>query len=329
MNSSSRLLLVEDEALVAEDLQQQLSGLGYVVVGWAVTAEEALELALKHRPDLVLSDIQIQGPRDGVAAAEAIQQELSTPVVFLTALADESTLQRAKLTAPFGYIVKPCTKVGLRTAIEVALERSRLEQRMHRAERLLDATLRSIGDAVITTDKSGTVTFMNRVAEAITGFDAEDCLGRDLATVFLAFNPATGETIESPVIAAVKQGETIKLERDKTLIAFGGARIPIDESCAPIRNEHDQIVGGILVFRDVTERRRQEQERERLIKELQSALAKVKTLTRLLPICAWCKKVRADDGYWQSVEAYITSHTQAEFTHGICPVCFEKQMRRA
>src|SRR4030095_8260708 len=99
---------------------------------------------------------------------------------------------------------------------------------------------------------------------------------------------------------------------------------PIDGSCAPIRDEAGQTVGNILVFRDVSERKQHEAEREKLIAELQQALASVKTLRGLLPLCPWCKQMRDDDGYWQNVEGYIQAHSDAEFTHGICPECFEK-----
>ena len=111
-------------------------------------------------------------------------------------------------------------------------------------------------------------------------------------------------------------------------MARDGTRRLIDGSCAPIRDEKGQVVGGILVFRDVSERKKHELEREKLIAELQEALANVKTLRGLLPICAWCKQIRDGDGYWQRVEEYIQAHSDAEFTRGICPGCFEKQVTK-
>ena len=326
--TNPRILVVEDEALVAENLRRCLHDLGYSVAGIADTAAEAVGLAREHKPDLVLSDIQIKGREDGTSAARTLSRELDLPVVFLTAHADDATLQRARQSGPFGYVVKPYSERDLRIAIEVALERHRLEQRVRRAERLLDATLRSIADAVIATDTLGRITFMNPVAEALTGVTAGDAVGRDLGAVFLTGNPATSQPVQNPALAVLQSSEAIAPQHDQTLVARDGARRPIGGSCAPIRDEHGQVMGGILVFRDVSERKKHEAEREQLIAKLQEALANVRTLRGLLPICAWCKQIRDYDGYWQSVEDYIQAHSNAEFTHGICPACFEKQVTK-
>jgi PAS domain S-box-containing protein len=320
--------VVEDEALVAENLRHSLHHLGYAVAGIADTAAEAVELAREHRPDLVLSDIRLKGPEDGTAAARTLSRELDVPVVFLTAHADEATLQRAWQSGPFGYVVKPYSERELRIAIEVALERYRSEKRVRRAERLLDATLRSIADAVIATDERGRITFMNAVAQALTGEDASDAVGRELGVVFLASDPLRSQPVQNPALEVIQSGEATAPQRDLTLVARGGKLRSIDGSCAPIRDEHGHVVGGILVFRDVSERKKHEVEREKLIAELQQALANVRTLRGLLPICAWCKQIRDDEGYWQTVEAYIQTHSDAEFTHGICPECFEKHVTK-
>jgi PAS domain S-box-containing protein len=316
--------VVEDEALVAENLRRCLQDLGYGVAGIADTAKEAIGLAREHKPDLVLSDIRIKGPEDGTTAARTLSRELDLPVVFLTAHADEATLKRAWQTGPFGYVVKPYSERDLRIAIEVALERHRSEKRVRSAERLLDATLRSIADAVIATDAQGRITFMNPVAEALTDCDASEAVGCELGAVFQTSEPLKGQAGPNPELSVLQSDEAAAPQKDQTLLARDGTRRPIDGSCAPIRDEAGQTVGNILVFRDVSECKQHEAEREKLIAELQQALASVKTLRGLLPICAWCKQIRDDDGYWQNVEGYIQAHSDAEFTHGICPECFEK-----
>jgi len=326
--TAPRILVVEDEALVAENLRHSLRDLGYSVAGIADTAEEAIGLAREHKPDLVLCDIRIKGPEDGTAAARTLSRELDVPVVFLTAHADEATLQRAWQTGPFGYVVKPYSERDLRIAIEIALERHRSEKRARRAERLLDATLRSIADAVIATDAQGRITFMNPVAEALTGDNANDAVGRELEASFQASEPLRSQADPNPGLAVFQSGEVTAPQKNQTLAAKDGKLRPIDGSCAPIRDEAGQTVGSILVFRDVSERKKHEVEREKLIAELQQALANVRTLRGLLPICAWCKQIRDDDGYWQGVEAYIQARSDAEFTHGICPECFEKHVTK-
>jgi AmiR/NasT family two-component response regulator len=185
-----RILVIEDEAIVAADIQDRLETLGYEVAGWGTTGAEALELARSSKPDLVLMDIMLKGPMNGIQAAHLVRVELSLPVIFLTANSDEAVLEQAKISEPFAYLLKPFEERQLRTNIEMALYKSRMER-----------------------------------------------------------------------------------------------------------------------------------ERERLMKELQDAIATIKTLSGLLPICAWCKSVRDDSGYWMRVEQYVEAHSQATFSHSVCPEC--------
>jgi len=133
MTSNARLLIVEDEEIVAFDIETTLQTLGYDVVGIVTTGEEAIATATHTKPDLVLMDIRLPGKLDGVKAAEEISQRLNIPVVYLTAHADKSTLKRAKITAPFGYILKPFQEDELETTIEIALSRHQSEERLRLA----------------------------------------------------------------------------------------------------------------------------------------------------------------------------------------------------
>ena len=117
----NNILVIEDEAIVSKDIQQSLKKLGYNIVGSASTGEKAVILALETKPDLVLMDIMLKGDMSGIDAAEQIRKKLSIPVIYLTAYADESTLEKAKVTEPYGYIIKPFKEVDLHTSIEMAL----------------------------------------------------------------------------------------------------------------------------------------------------------------------------------------------------------------
>ena len=119
--AKTSVLVVEDESIVAKDIQQSLIKLGYNVVGTASTGEKALALANELRPDIILMDIMLKGPMSGIDASAEIKKDLSIPVIFLTAYADESTLSKAKVTEPFGYIIKPFKEIDLHTSIEMAL----------------------------------------------------------------------------------------------------------------------------------------------------------------------------------------------------------------
>ncbi len=119
--AKTSVLVVEDESIVAKDIQQSLIKLGYNVVGTASTGEKALALANELRPDIILMDIMLKGPMSGIDTAAEVKKEMAIPVIFLTAYADESTLSKAKVTEPFGYIIKPFKEIDLHTSIEMAL----------------------------------------------------------------------------------------------------------------------------------------------------------------------------------------------------------------
>jgi DNA-binding LytR/AlgR family response regulator len=131
------VLVVEDESIVSKDIQHSLKKLGYNVVGAASTGEKAIELALAARPDVILMDIMLKGDMNGIEAADEIRKTCSIPVIFLTAYADESTLSKAKITEPYGYILKPFKEIDLHTTIEMAIYKHSREQEVVKERDLL------------------------------------------------------------------------------------------------------------------------------------------------------------------------------------------------
>ena len=139
-----KILVVEDEIIVAEDIGFRLKKLGYIVTATVASGEEAIEKVTENQPDLVLMDIVLKGDMDGVTAAEKIRSKVDIPTVFLTAYADDKTLQRAKLTNPFGYIIKPFQQNDLRVAIEIALHRHEIEAKMRASLKASEASRESV-----------------------------------------------------------------------------------------------------------------------------------------------------------------------------------------
>lgn len=135
MITQARIMIVEDEEIVADDIRTSLEKMGYAVCAVAATGEEAVKKAVETRPDLVLSDIMLQGAMDGTQAAEQIRAQVNIPVIYLTAYADGETLERAKITEPYGYIIKPFQDREVQIAIEIALYKSRAEEEIKRVER--------------------------------------------------------------------------------------------------------------------------------------------------------------------------------------------------
>ncbi len=257
--SKATVLIVEDEAIVATDLTRKLQRLGYEVVGIASEGEEAVALALSLRPQLVLMDIRLEGSMDGIAAAEAIRSRYDVPVIYLTALSDAATLARAKLTDPFGYILKPFEERELAAQVQLALYKHQADRKIREQAEWLRVTLTSIGDAVITCDTQGRITFLNPVAEALTDWRSEEAMGQPLTSVFCFVNEHTGQTLEEPVTRVLREGRAVPLANHAALITRDGRTVPIEGSAASILDTAGQVIGAVLVFQDVTGRRRAEE----------------------------------------------------------------------
>lgn len=191
----TRILLVEDEPVISLEIKRRLQKNNFDVIGTASTGEMAIRKATELAPDIILMDIMLAGDMDGIQAAEVIINDSNIPIVYLTANADRKTIDRAKLTGPFGYLIKPFHEKELVTTLEMALYKHSLETQL-------------------------------------------------------------------------------RSEKQKA----------------------------------------------------EEALAEVKLLQGLLPICSYCKNIRDDSDSWHKIETYISEHSQAEFSHGICPTCYDKEI---
>ncbi len=252
---SITVLVVEDDRLIAAGLAKRLRVLGYTTVGQASSGSEGISTAQLLRPDLVLMDIHLGLGMDGVEAARRIREELDIPVVFLTAHSDKATLHRAKISGPHGYVLKPYEDRDLQTAIEIALHRHTMDRQVRESEQWLSATLNSIGDGVIATNAAGQVRFMNPLAERLTGWTQGEATGRDVESIFHIVHEHTRDPVVNPALDALALGTAVTLAPDTVLIARDGGERPIDDSAAPIRARNGEVAGGVLVFRDVSDRR--------------------------------------------------------------------------
>lgn len=263
-----KILIVEDETIVAIDIQERLKSLGYTVVGRASSAEAAVKKAKEERPDLVLMDILLKGNGDGIEAAREIRERFDIPVIYLTAYGDPKTLDRAKVTEPLGYILKPFEERELNITIEMALYKHQMEQKLREREAWLQTTLQSIGDAVIATDRKGDVVFMNSAAESLTGWTQEEALDKDLREVFRLLD-ASHSPLENLVEKVLQEGKTLHLTSPGLLLTRKGAKIPIDDAAAPIADNEGNRIGVVLVFRDITERERTQEDLRQKTEELE------------------------------------------------------------
>jgi len=248
-----KIVIVEDEGIIAADLQGRLERAGYQVPGVAASGGEALQIIRTQAPDLVLMDIRLAGELDGIQVAEKVRSEFNIPVVFLTAYEDRETLQRASQTQAFGYIKKPIASASLQGSIEMAISKHRQERYLREQRNWLTASFSSMPDAVLVTDTSGRICYLNRMAEELTGCLVDNALGRSSGEL-LAFTYQDGSRVQDPVPVAMLEGKPVSLPNDIWLRGPGEVRRAIEGTAAP-RVQDGHVQGVVVVFQDVTLRR--------------------------------------------------------------------------
>ncbi len=252
--STASILVVEDERIVSKDLQLTLRTLGYTICGAAYNAREALEQALTTSPDVILMDIMLNDELTGIDVATTIRSHKDIPIIYLTAYTDDAILQKAGITQPFGYILKPFTERELRTAIELALHRAQVGKQIRKQETWFSTALRSIGDAVIATDADGCVIFLNTQAAMLTGWSEQEALGLNLEHVFSVVRESDHAHINN--FKNILSGDPVHHTGTTPLLlqTRAGACIPIEFTETPIRDDWQATNGIVVVFRDVSER---------------------------------------------------------------------------
>ena len=259
MTSKLQILVVEDESIIAMELKDRLEKLGYDVPAVLSTGEEAIQKVSEIHPGLVMMDIMLEGAVDGVEATREIHEKFDIPVVYLTAYSDDSTLERAKITEPYGYVLKPFDERELYTTVEIALYKHRMEKKLKDNQQWLSTTLKSIGDGVITTDTKGVVTFINPKAEVMTGWKAKEAIGKPLEAIFSVYKGRKQELLESPVTQVLNDNYNSNVLDHCLLINKNEKEIDISENAAPIKDDKGDVTGVVLAFQDISERMRFEQ----------------------------------------------------------------------
>jgi PAS domain S-box-containing protein len=248
----AKILIVDDEVVVAEAIRRQLRSLGYLVVGMVATGTEAVQLAGEHRPDLILMDIKLKGSMDGIEAAETILARYSIPVIYLTAFSDEETLERARPTLPLAYLIKPFVSSDLRAAVELALFRHRVSGIAEQRGRWLNTVVQSMGDAVMTVDREGKITMLNPAAERMTGWLQSNAIGKPIEEIVVLLDAESRKPVMNPALRALQRGTLSDLApRPFLLISRQGNRHRIGETVTVIHDDKGEACGVVMVFRIV------------------------------------------------------------------------------
>ena len=316
------VLIVEDSAQDAERLMEELRKGGYEPMSERVQTAEELALALsRHTWDVVLSDYLL--PQfSGLEALKLVRKkDINVPFIVISDIpGEEGAVQMIKEGAN-DFIVKAKLTL-LVPAMESEIKAALVRRARNQAETVTQhfaAIVESSDDAIFGFKADGTVSSWNRAAERIYGYRAGEVIGRNLSLLY------PDERLEELVdtMERVKRGDHVGCF-ESSRVRKGGREIPVSVTISPMMTVDGKVAGGSVIARDITVRRRNEVERTKLIEDLTESLNRARTLSGMIPICACCKQIRDDQGDWHQMEAYITDHSEAVFSHGICPSCFKE-----
>ncbi len=249
--AAQSIFIVEDEVITAQSIAKNIRNLGYQIAGIATSGSTALMQIKNLRPHLILMDIRLKNnDMDGITTAERIREQLqlNIPIIYLTAHSDEETLERAKKTEPFGYILKPYNKKDLEISIKMALHKHHQELKLIKQEKLLSKILNATQDGVVAANANQEVIYMNSAAQKLTGWEVKNSIGQKATEVIQIFDALTNEPIPHPVEQVLEQGQVIYLNDNAVLISRDGSRIFIKDSASPITNVSNNVEGAVLVF---------------------------------------------------------------------------------
>jgi len=277
--SNIRVLITEDDMTSAKLLDINLKRMGYDVVGVAYNGERSLEMAKEFQPDVILMDINMPGAIDGIEAAQKIRDEFGIPVIYVTANNEDTIMQRALQSNPYGYILKPYTKEHLGTIIEMSVNRHHIEKALKENQQMIRLTMQSIADGLIVADNAGKITFFNPVAANLTGFDPQEALNNELFRVY-----RLKKHINSPFLHFNIDSFLEFVHSDQStgfyLYSNSGEYIPVNHSVSEVLDDKGKRQGVIITFRDITDIRTAQLELKKLNDELENRVEKRTTELR-------------------------------------------------
>jgi PAS domain S-box-containing protein len=248
--SETKILVVEDEAVTSMDLRRSLTDLGYVVCAISPTGEQAVKNAGDLRPDIILMDIMLAGKMNGIEAAEIIKAKYRIPVIYLTAYSDDNFLARAKITEPFGYILKPFRELELKTNIEMALYKHSMENALRVSEETTRVLLNAIDDILFLVDISGRFQAVNSALANCANKTVNELIGSNVS-----------ELVNRGIISQKMAGWNVSPIQVAPLCfeeSFKGKWFEV--TLYPVRNPHNDVVLFAVYIRNITQSKRLEEQ---------------------------------------------------------------------
>lgn len=300
-------MIVEDEWIITEDLRLTLIDMGYDVSSMVNKGEFVIDEIKKNKPNLILMDINLGGELDGIETASMVRELFNIPIIYLSALSDDSHIKRVKSTAPFGYLTKPFNENELKINIEIALFKHDLEMKLAESEEKFRILADFMLDWEFWYHPDKGFIYVSPSCETITGYNSKEFYSNPDILKKIIYEEDWKKW--SKIFSDKESIDKSDLIEFKIRTKNGDIRW-IERGCNNITNNKGEYLGIRCSNRDITPRKK--------------AQIEVKTLQGLLPICSSCKKIRDKQGNWHTLETYINKHSEAKFTHGICPDCLKK-----
>ncbi len=327
MDCLIEILLVEDSESDALLLLEELKRRNYAPICQRVQTGDEFLTALKSRAwDAVICDYVL--PQFGGPEAVKLFRGLGldTPFIVVSGVFGEEKAVSMMQAGANDYILKTDLS-RLVPALERELDAAQERRRRRRAEgamQYLAAIVESSEDAIYGKTLDSLIASWNPAAERMFGYSAEDIIGRSTVALF----PLNRRDELLDILASIRRGETVSLP-DTERLRKNGQVVPVSVTISPIKSAQGEIIGASSIVRDIRRQKQAEQERRQLSQQLFAAANEVKMLSGMLPICASCKRIRDDQGYWEQVETYLSKHSEIIFSHSLCPECaaqYERQL---
>ncbi|SPE59625.1 putative PAS/PAC sensor protein [Verrucomicrobia bacterium] len=326
MSEALRVLVIEDSEDDTQLIVRELRRAGFEPVFERVESPAAMSAALEvNQWDLIISDCSM--PRFGGAAALLLCQERGLDVPFISVsgtIGEDAAVEMMKAGAD-DYVMK--TNLGrLAPAIKRELRAAHARQARHQAEAArahLAAIVESCDDAIISKTLEGVILSWNSGAQRIYGYTAAEMIGQSISLLMPPYRPHELPEIFEKIKRGVRVEafETVRLRKDRS-------PVEVSLTVSPIKDSHGQVVGASTVARDITRRKQEENERLSLIQDLTAALAQMKNLSGVWPLCSVCKRVLTEPDRWLPIEQFIKERSQLDFSEQVCPDCHAPSEKR-
>ena len=247
--SKTKIIVVEDESIVAKDIQNTLIKLGYDVPSTASNAESALEIIDSEKPDLVFLDIKLKGDVDGIQIAENIKANYNIPVIFLTSYVDKPTLERAKITEPYGYIVKPFNESDLQSTVEMALYKFGKDQETKEDKDRFESALSGVDEGIIICDSDCNVNYLNTKAENLIGNTIDKASGKNVFTL-IEFNDGSTKADAGYVSKSLEKNRIYEISNTDLSFIKDNKKMKSDITLSEVQDEKQQKIGYGFVIRE-------------------------------------------------------------------------------